>query len=230
MTTAVSIIIGSPSTLGQSRTRDGDSSKLLVEWLREAIDTAKPHDMKLQVLEVGALSTRNAISKVDGLEVTRIDLHSQEPGIQEIDFMDLSVPDTEEQRHHITSHSLVLNFVPNAAARGTMLQRISGFLSRDASESASRQFPCLFLALPLPCVENSWYLTGDRLEEIMTSLGFSLIKVKKTNKLHYSIMEVSARQGREDRDIREKGTALRIIEEQLCDCLTLEGNDANHAI
>jgi 25S rRNA (adenine2142-N1)-methyltransferase len=160
---------------------------LLVEWLRESIEAAKPHGMKFRVLEIGALSTRNAISKIDRLEVTRIDLHSQEPGIQEIDFTDLSVPDTEGQKYHIISLSLVLNFVPNPAARGAMLQRISGFLTRDTSESTSQQFPCLFLVLPLPCVENSRYLTEDRLEEMMTSLGFCLIKVKKTNKLYYSL-------------------------------------------
>jgi 25S rRNA (adenine2142-N1)-methyltransferase len=143
--------------------------------------------MKLRVLEIGALSTRNEISKIDRLEVMRIDLRSQEPGIQEIDFMDLSVPDTEGQRYHIISLSLVLNFVPNAAARGAMLQRISGFLTRDVSESPSRLLPCLFLVLPLPCVANSRYLTEDRLEEMMMSLDFSLIKTKKTNKLYYSL-------------------------------------------
>lgn len=175
------------STLGQSSTRGGDSSKLLVGWLREAIDAAKLHAMTLRVLEIGALSTENAISKIDRLEVTRIDLRSQKPGIQEIDFMELSVPDTERQRYHIISLSLVLNFVPNAAARGAMLQRISGFLTRDTSENPSQQLPCLFLVLPLPCVANSRYLTEVRLEEMMMSLGFSVIKVKKTNKLYYSL-------------------------------------------
>jgi 25S rRNA (adenine2142-N1)-methyltransferase len=175
------------STLGQSSARGGDSSKVLVEWIREAIGDARSQNVRLHVLEIGALSTRNAVSQIDGLDVTRIDLRSQEPGIREIDFMDLPVPGVEDQRYQIISLSLVLNFVPDAAARGAMLKRIPKFLTRDPSESASRHLPCLFLVLPLPCVTNSRYLTEDRLEKMMMSLHFSLIKAKKSAKLYYSL-------------------------------------------
>jgi 25S rRNA (adenine2142-N1)-methyltransferase len=175
------------STLGQSGSRGGDSSKVLVEWLRETIGDARSRNVRLRVLEVGALSTKNAVSQVECLDVTRIDLHSQEPGIQEIDFMELPVPAIEGQRYHIISLSLVLNFIPDAAGRGAMLRRIPDFLVTDSSEPANRLFPCLFLVLPLPCVANSRYLTEGRLEQIMTSLGFSSIRVKKTAKLYYSL-------------------------------------------
>lgn len=175
------------STLGQSSARGGDSSKVLVEWLQEPISNARSRDVRLRMLEIGALSTKNACSQVDCLDVTRIDLHSQEPGIREIDFMDLPAPESEGQRYEIISLSLVLNFVPNPAARGAMLRRIPDFLSIDSSKPASGHFPCLFLVLPLPCVANSRYLTDGRLAEMMASLGFSLIRVKKTSKLHYSL-------------------------------------------
>jgi 25S rRNA (adenine2142-N1)-methyltransferase len=175
------------STLGQSSARGGDSSKVLVEWLREATGDARSRNVRLRMLEIGALSTRNACSQVDCLDVTRIDLHSQEPGIREINFMDLPNPATESQKYHIISLSLVLNFVPDAAARGAMLRRIPDFLITESSESASRPVTCLFLVLPLPCVANSRYLTEGRLEEMMTSLGFSSIRVKQTAKLYYSL-------------------------------------------
>ena len=175
------------STLGQSSARGGDSSKVLVEWLQEAISNARSRDVRLRMLEIGALSTKNACSQVDCLDVTRIDLHSQEPGIREIDFMDLPTPESKGQRYEIISLSLVLNFVPDPAARGAMLRRIPDFLSIDSSEAASGHLPSLFLVLPLPCVANSRYLTDGRLAEMMASLGFSLIRVKKTSKLHYSL-------------------------------------------
>ena len=175
------------STLGQSNARGGDSSRILVDWLREATEGARSQNVQLRMLEVGALSTRNVCSQIDCLDVTRIDLHSQEPGIQEVDFMDLPTPSIEGQRYQIISLSLVLNFVPHAAARGAMLERIPDFLTTKLSEVARRYLPCLFLVLPLPCVANSRYLTEDRLKALMDTLGFSLIELKKTAKLYYSL-------------------------------------------
>jgi 25S rRNA (adenine2142-N1)-methyltransferase len=175
------------STLGQSSARGGDSSKVLVEWLREDISHARSRDVRLRILEIGALSTQNACSQLDCVDVTRIDLHSQEPGIREIDFMDLPAPESESRKYQIISLSLVLNFVPDPAARGAMLKRIPDFLGTGSVESGSCHLPCLFLVLPLPCVANSRYLTDGRLAEMMASLRFSLIKVKKTSKLHYSL-------------------------------------------
>lgn len=194
------------STLGQSSSRGGDSSKVLVEWLQEAIGQASARGVRLRVLEIGALSTKNAISQADCLDVTRIDLHSQEPGIQEIDFMDLPLPVDEGQKYHIISLSLVLNFVPNAAARGAMLERICSFMTSDSSESGSGQLPCLFLVLPLPCIANSRYLTEARLEETMTSLGFWLSTAKATHKLYYSLWKYQRKSG---------GTSVAFRKEEL---------------
>ena len=175
------------STLGQSSARGGDSSKVLVEWLTEDISDARSRDVRLRMLEIGSLSTKNACSQVDCLDLTRIDLHSQEPGIREIDFMDFPAPESEGQRYQIISLSLVLNFVPDPAVRGAMLRKIPDFLSTDSLQPAIGHLPCLFLVLPLPCVANSRYLTEGKLAEMMASLGFSLIRVKKTSKLHYSL-------------------------------------------
>ncbi|KAK6541717.1 hypothetical protein TWF694_007510 [Orbilia ellipsospora] len=45
--------------------------------------------------------------------------------------------------------------------------------------------PALFLVLPAPCVTNSRYLTEKKLGEIMTSLGYEVVRRKLSPKLVY---------------------------------------------
>lgn len=186
------------STLGQSTDRGGDSSKILVEWLKPACEAARAEGRQLRMLEVGALSTENACSKVPCLDIDRIDLHSQASGIREIDFMDLPIAEAETEKYHIVSLSLVLNFVSSAPARGEMLRRIPNFLQiRAAGDSIS----CLFFVLPLPCIENARYMNERRSNAIMQSLGFTRMHVKKTTKLYYSLWRYD---GQSEGDIRQK--------------------------
>jgi 25S rRNA (adenine2142-N1)-methyltransferase len=176
------------STLGQSSPRGGDSSRLLVTWLGAEFSATYAAGLPLRILEIGALSVSNACSRVKGLEVQRIDLHSQDPGIREIDFMELLLPGIEAEKFHLVSLSLVLNFVPEASARGEMLRRIPQFL-----QTTSTNFPSyLFFVLPLPCIENARYMDESRLEAIMGSLGFTIDRVKKTAKLYYSLWRYKA--------------------------------------
>lgn len=136
------------STIGQSKTRGGDSSRVLVEWLRDEIQvrrkchpgpTAPP---PLKILEVGALSTTNAVNIANVTRVRRIDLRSSGPGIEEIDFMALPLPSKTTDPHSwdhdipgydVLSLSLVLNYVPDAKARGDMLRRTTRFFSSASS-------------------------------------------------------------------------------------------------
>lgn len=171
------------STQGQSVERGGDSSHVLVEWLQPVLEQAHLVGQRFRVLEVGALSTRNACSQVPCLDVRRIDLRSQEPGIQEIDFMYMAVPEDGE-KFHIISLSLVLNYLPDPAARGLMLARVPKFLETSTNE---RMRPALFIVLPLACVANSRYLTEEMLASIMRALGLHLLKQKTSSKLYYSI-------------------------------------------
>lgn len=171
------------SALGQSSDRGGDTSKVLVEWLSPSIQAVEKRKATLQMLEVGSLSSQNACSKVPCIRVRRIDLKAREPGIEEIDFMAMPIPQHEEALFDIVSLSLVLNFVPDPESRGQMLARLPSFLhpNRDSP------FPCLFLVLPLPCVTNSRYLTEPHLEQILNRLNFVSLHVKRTSKLHYSL-------------------------------------------
>lgn len=182
------------SSKGQSTERGGDSSKVLIEWLDPVLRQLSEEKFKLRMLEVGALSTKNACSMVSGLNVTRIDLHSQEAGILEQDFMERPLPTSDNGRFHIISLSLVLNYVPDPATRGEMLQRTTSFLaSKEHMHDIyikNSLLPCLFLVLPAPCVLNSRYFTEQRLGEIMTCLGYKMARRKLTSKLVFYLWEM----------------------------------------
>lgn len=176
------------SLQGQSTERGGDTSRLLLEWL--PMKDLKASGRKLRLLEVGALSTKNACSTSGLFEAVHIDLNSQEPGIEQQDFMDRPLPKGDEERFDIISMSLVLNFAPDAALRGEMLKRTLEFL-RDVGSAAGttgeQLFPSLFMVLPRSCLDNSRYFTGERFDSIMEMLGYSKLREKMTQKLAYSL-------------------------------------------
>ncbi|KAG5936142.1 hypothetical protein E4U59_005175 [Claviceps monticola] len=179
------------SLQGQSGDRGGDTSKVLLEWLPLA--SIKALSRKPRMLEVGALSTRNACSVSGLFEMVHIDLNSQEPGILEQDFMQRPLPELVCDKFDIISLSLVLNFVPDAQSRGQMLLRTLSFLRQqfclddEKGRTSSLNLPSLFLVLPRSCVDNSRYLTDSRLKSLMEALGYSLQNDRKTSKLTYSL-------------------------------------------
>lgn len=232
------------STVGQSASRGGDTSRVLVEWLRHEIESRKqalrattkkkatetsdsasslatlseqpqpsplshdgPH-RPIRILEIGALSTQNALNIPGITSVRRIDLRSSGAGIEEYDFMEFPLPSAADgsgewqgQRgYDVLSLSLVLNYVPDAKGRGDMLRRTAEFFSLCLTESVEGEenededkveacplLPSLFLVLPAPCLHNSRYLTPGHLTTIMSSLGYTLMNSKTTQKLYYSL-------------------------------------------
>ena len=194
------------SLTGQDKDRGGDSSEKLVEWLhkRGLVSQKKATGIDgLRVLEIGALSSRNAISRKvgQGVEsVTRIDLHSQEPStIEQIDFMDFPVPAADKDKFDVVSLSLVLNYVPDASQRGDMLERTTKFLRslgpvHEGSKLQSRSTlsPCLFVVLPLPCLSNSRYMTFEHFITIMQNLDYQVIEHHQSQKLMYMLFRWSA--------------------------------------
>ena len=176
------------SLQGQSHDRGGDTSKLLLEWLPTS--ALRSLNRRPRMLEVGALSTRNACSTSGLFEVVHIDLNSQEPGIQSQDFMERPLPKGSSEKFEIISLSLVLNYVPDATGRGQMLVRTLSFLQKsEASTTPATEpfFPSLFVVLPRSCVDNSRYLTEARFEELMGALGYAKVRGKMTQKLVYSL-------------------------------------------
>jgi len=156
----------SASTQGQDSNRGGDSSKRLMEWLKDE-RYAKLHNTN--ALEIGCLSAKNMISTSKMFSnVVRIDLNSQSPLILQQDFMKRPLPKNDNEKFNVISCSLVINFVPSPKERGDMLIRMTKFLKKPTSQCPS----CLFFVLPLPCVANSRYFDRHLLDEIMKSLGF----------------------------------------------------------
>jgi 25S rRNA (adenine2142-N1)-methyltransferase len=183
------------SKQGQAKDRGGDSSKILVDWLQQSkiIHTKAQSPTNhaaspLKCLEVGALSSKNEISKYPGvIHMTRVDLNSQGPGIEKQDFMQRPLPSSDDERFDVISLSLVLNYVPDAPGRGEMLKRITKFLRVHSAnvDDTTKLLPALFLVLPLPCVKNARYLDEALLLRIMKILGFAMQYRKKTAKLCY---------------------------------------------
>lgn len=178
------------SLQGQRNDRGGDSSRVLLDWLKPAGSSVQGavKASTLRLLEVGALSTTNACSRSGYFDIQRIDLNSQGEGILQQDFMERPLPQDDSERFDIISLSLVLNFVPEPKGRGDMLLRTLKFLhnpSRIEDATLKQYFPSLFLVLPAPCVLNSRYLDEAKLNAIMVSLGYAKTKSKATQKLVY---------------------------------------------
>ena len=201
----------SASLVGQSKERGGDTSKVLVEWVREVLQRDGVNitdssfaigDGTLRMLEIGALSPKNACAQSKLFEMTRIDLRSMHSSIKQQDFMARPLPagegtENDDERFDILSLSLVLNCVPDPCRRGEMLRRTCMFLrqkslSDQSNEERSMLFPSLFLVLPAPCVKNSRYVSEERLRLIMESLGYSLLRRKITAKLVYYLWKYDA--------------------------------------
>lgn len=163
------------STQGQSNKRGSDSSKKLVEWI-EKFELKDP-----QALEIGCLSPENVISTCGIFKsITRIDLHSQHPLIQQQDFMERPLPKSDKEKFHLISCSLVVNFVDSPQGRGEMLKRMTEFLLPQGY---------LFFVLPLPCIENSRYFNNERMLSIMESLGFVQLNHHNSTKLAYWLFQ-----------------------------------------
>ncbi|KAI6824157.1 nucleolus protein [Hortaea werneckii] len=180
------------SIQGQAKDRGGDSSVILMEWLKPAAASEQANPPRLRLLEVGALSTKNACSKSAIFDIERIDLNSQAEGIKQQDFMERPLPSSDSERFDVISLSLVLNYVPEAEGRGEMLRRTCQFLRAEGStaKDIKTAFPALFLVLPAPCIFTSRYMNEERLSCVMASLGYVLLRFKHTHKLMYTLWQL----------------------------------------
>ncbi|RMY50557.1 hypothetical protein D0865_06843 [Hortaea werneckii] len=197
------------SIQGQAKDRGGDSSVILMEWLKSiSIPTRADSLSKLRLLEVGALSTKNACSKSGIFDIERIDLNSQAEGIKQQDFMERPLPSSDSERFDIISLSLVLNYVPDAEGRGEMLRRTCRFLRTETGTAPGNDtktaFPALFLVLPAPCIFTSRYMNEERLTCVMAGLGYVLLRFKHTHKLMYTLWQLRDEPALEDQSFPKK--------------------------
>lgn len=177
------------SIQGQSTSRGGDSSLILMAWLKPHASALKALPKPFRMLEIGALSIRNACSTSKLFAIERIDLNAQSPGITQQDFMQRPLPASDEEKFDMISLSLVLNFVPDTKGRGKMLRRTTQFLRRDPKSPMQGLIATLFLVLPEACIENSRYCSEERITLIMASLGYCLVQRKQTAKLVYYLWQ-----------------------------------------
>lgn len=105
-----------------------------------------------------------------------IDLNSQHPSIEEIDFFDVC----PEEAYDVLVSSMVLNYVPEPAKRGEMLMRMILQLSQQGG--------CLCLILPVRCVRSK--LVGeDCFLRLLVALGLEeALPVNITPKLIFYVM------------------------------------------
>ncbi|KAK6458027.1 YBZ1-like protein [Scheffersomyces xylosifermentans] len=189
----------SASTQGQNSKRGGDSSKKLVEWLKQPQYKDRLNDVN--ALEIGCLSTRNVISTCNIFKnIVRIDLNSQSPLIVEQDFMQRPLPTSDDERFNLISCSLVINFVPSPKERGDMLVRMTKFLKKPVKGSISS----LFLVLPLPCITNSRYFDNELLQNIMKELGFKQIFAYEAKKVAYWLFDWSGQVSKKKKKFTKK--------------------------
>ncbi|KAJ2007437.1 25S rRNA (adenine2142-N1)-methyltransferase [Coemansia thaxteri] len=177
------------SLLGQAKSRGGDTSRWLVPKLRDL--GLHRHGKMLRLLDVGALSRQNYVKEKAWIHVVSIDLNSQEPGIHQLDFLDIgSLPSSSSAYSEfatpfdVISLSLVVNFIGDAVTRGNMLKQAARLLPLQG---------LLFLVLPLSCLTNSRYLDDDRLLAIMNHLGFEQIAIHHTAKLAHYLYRLATR-------------------------------------
>ncbi|KAK0346703.1 25S rRNA (adenine2142-N1)-methyltransferase [Friedmanniomyces endolithicus] len=196
------------SIQGQAKDRGGDSSTILMQWLKPLAKQMVSREHKIRLLEIGALSTSNACSKSGLFDIERIDLFSQAEGILEQDFMKRPVPDSDLKQFDIISLSLVLNFVPDPEGRGEMLRRTCQFLNKHARRAFEDElqavFPALFLVLPAPCIINSRYISEERLTCMMASMGYVMLERKLTAKLVYFLWQLRDKPRKDKQDFPKK--------------------------
>lgn len=168
------------SIKGQDKRRGGDSSKVLVEWLKSPeLDFRWPAG-RARVLEIGSLSAENHISRFPRLDVTRIDLNAQHAAITQQDFLQRPAPETDAERFEGVSCSLVLNFVPSSN-RSDFVLHLTKFLPVSDDETTR----WLFFVLPAPCVNNSRYMNKTTLLRMFEDLGFEPVREKITDRIAY---------------------------------------------
>jgi len=128
----------------------------------------------LQVLEVGAVN--NQLQQAANLSVRAIDVNSQHPSIEEMDFFDLP----PSYAFDCVVCSMVVNCVNTAFKRGEMLARLRGQLKNDDS--------LLLLVLPSRCIDSP-HVGRNSFSTLLQVLGFaSACDVKATPRLLFYVL------------------------------------------
>ena len=134
----------------------------------------KKNQSPLRVLEIGAVNTQ--LLSVPWLDVRAIDIKSQHPRIEQVDFFDVPPKGDKD----VVVCAMVLNCVESAVKRGRMLADARRHLKPGGY---------FFLMLPRRCVEHSPFCTVPVLESFMELLGMLVVEKKTSPKVFFACFE-----------------------------------------
>lgn len=177
----------------RNRHKGGDTSKVLVEWLREL--NYHKADRPVSLLDVGCLDPLGNHYARKGndkwIKAVGIDIRRASPGVLQQDFMERPMPSAIKDKFDIISLSLVLNFVPTPKARGDMLKRTIAHLRNDPNLPS-----LLFIVLPTPCIAHSMHTDSDHLCKLLNACGYELQPVRSrhsnSGKLSYYLFRLAS--------------------------------------
>ena len=141
----------------------------------------------LRLLEVGAVNTQ--FLSVPWLDVRAIDIKSQHPRIEQIDFFSME----PESSYDAVVLSMVLNCVPSPRKRGQMLALVRKHLLPGGQ---------LFLMIPRRCIEASRFCTSGVLIEALSLLCMRVVETKLSPKIAFFCAEKMAPQRAVDSALR----------------------------
>jgi len=155
----------------------------------------------LKVLEIGAINTQ--ILSCAWMDVTAIDLNSNDPRIRQRDFFEI-VP---EGGFDVLVCAMVLNFVPNAWKRGEMILRAYEHLKLGGH---------FFLVLPSRCISKSKFVDRKTLLAMLAGVGFDLCAEDSSPKIDFFYLRkvepltptTRSEGGNEDRVIKDRRASL----------------------
>ena len=130
------------------------------------------HQPPLRVLEVGAVNTQ--LLSVPWLAVRAIDIKSQHPRIEQVDFFDVVPEPGGGGGYDAVVCSMVLNCVETPLKRGRMLALVRDHLRPDGH---------LFLMIPRRCVENSPYCSFDHMADTLAAVHLDVVETKLSPKV-----------------------------------------------
>ena len=134
----------------------------------------KKNQSPLRVLEIGAVNTQ--LLSIPWLDVRAIDIKSQHPRIEQVDFFDVPPKGDKD----VVVCAMVLNCVESAVKRGRMLADARRHLKPGGY---------FFLMLPRRCVEHSPFCTVPVLESLMELLGMRAVEKKTSPKVFFACFE-----------------------------------------
>lgn len=156
-----------------------------------------------RVLEIGAINTEllDAAKKTQyKLQVRSIDLHSLHEGIEEMDFLQMSVEKDVHRRYDAVVCSMILNCVPCPKDRGEMLARLHHFL---------RPGGLVFLTIPKSCLTLSPYMDHAGFMKLLKAVGLEMVESKETPRIAFFICRRGLREAKVDSESHDIQTIRR---------------------